>query len=479
MSITTIDGFTTTYASIPYYRTVWELNQVALQLDSSIPYMFRNLNEDIQSYHPDNGHSHTLNDINWTETQVGTYWYQLYKDRRVGLKTTIDVDTGKTNQITRSNDFQRLQNLLDDTVKANAPKYWAMLEAFLAEYDPIDNYSMIEESLDVRNQGTENKANRGTVTLTQTGTDSLAQTGTDTMDKTGTDSLVQTGTDTMDKSGADTLVQTGTDTMDKSGSDSLVQAGTNTIDKSGADSLVQTGTDKIDSSSSGNTSSQSNGSESGTNNTTTTNSVAPYENQTFLDHDKSIVDQDTTGTTSNTTSGTSSDTTSSTETKNLTDTQNYGSQEQETKNLTDTQNYGSKEQQTKNLTDTQNYGSKEQQTKNLTNTQNYGSKEQQTKNLTNTQTKDLTDTTTNNLNETVSYDTVGSKSITLDDTFSWDGSDINQHGLRRKGNIGVTTSQQMLESEIALKSRNIIQEIFNDINHVILLGVWNESPIGI
>lgn len=342
MSITTIDGFTTNYVSIPYYRTLWELNKIAQLQDYTladsdaepIAIIFRNLEGALKSYKPDGGEQHTLVEIGWSETMFSQYWYQLYKDRRVGLKTTIDLETGKTTSDTQKYDIDRITDIITGVIRANAPKYWAMLTAFLAEYDPIDNYSMIEESLDVRTQGTENKANTGTSTLAQTGTDS------------------------------------------------------------------------IEGASSGNTSSQSSGTESGTNDTTTTNSVAPYENQDFLNHDKSVVDQDTAGTTSNTASGTSSGTTNSTETKNL------------------------------------------------------------------------TDTTTQNLKEEKSYDTVGAKTITLDDTFSWDGSDTNQHGLRRKGNIGVTTSQQMLESEIALKSRDIVQEIYNDINHVVLLGVWHSSPFG-
>lgn len=44
--------------------------------------------------------------------------------------------------------------------------------------------------------------------------------------------------------------------------------------------------------------------------------------------------------------------------------------------------------------------------------------------------------------------------------------------LTRKGNIGVTTTQQMLQSEIDLKSLNVIKMFFNDIKEQILLSVW-------
>lgn len=52
------------------------------------------------------------------------------------------------------------------------------------------------------------------------------------------------------------------------------------------------------------------------------------------------------------------------------------------------------------------------------------------------------------------------------------GNHTDDHVLTRKGNIGVTTTQQLLESEIALKSRNIVDEFFNDINEQILLSVF-------
>lgn len=45
--------------------------------------------------------------------------------------------------------------------------------------------------------------------------------------------------------------------------------------------------------------------------------------------------------------------------------------------------------------------------------------------------------------------------------------------LRRYGNIGVTTSQQMIESQRKLVRFNIIQELFNDLEKEILLNVYN------
>ena len=47
--------------------------------------------------------------------------------------------------------------------------------------------------------------------------------------------------------------------------------------------------------------------------------------------------------------------------------------------------------------------------------------------------------------------------------------DDNFRDLTRRGNIGVTTSQQMLESELELRKYNLLDAIFNDIDKVICL----------
>lgn len=51
--------------------------------------------------------------------------------------------------------------------------------------------------------------------------------------------------------------------------------------------------------------------------------------------------------------------------------------------------------------------------------------------------------------------------------------DENEHSLTRSGNIGVTTSQQMIESERQLVRFSLLREIFEDINKELLLSVWD------
>lgn len=72
----------------------------------------------------------------------------------------------------------------------------------------------------------------------------------------------------------------------------------------------------------------------------------------------------------------------------------------------------------------------------------------------------------------IDVDTAGSTSIDVDNA----GSDVltvqNARELTRSGNIGVTTSQQMLESEINLRKWLYYESVFNDIDNVLTLSIY-------
>lgn len=53
--------------------------------------------------------------------------------------------------------------------------------------------------------------------------------------------------------------------------------------------------------------------------------------------------------------------------------------------------------------------------------------------------------------------------------------DSNTHKLTRSGNIGVTTSQQMIESERDLANFNIVNQFCEELNKEILLGVYDRG----
>ena len=48
----------------------------------------------------------------------------------------------------------------------------------------------------------------------------------------------------------------------------------------------------------------------------------------------------------------------------------------------------------------------------------------------------------------------------------------NVRELTRKGNIGVTTSQQMINSEIELREYNLIEAIYSDIDSILTLKIY-------
>ena len=53
----------------------------------------------------------------------------------------------------------------------------------------------------------------------------------------------------------------------------------------------------------------------------------------------------------------------------------------------------------------------------------------------------------------------------------------NKRELTRSGNIGVTTSQQMLESELQLRKYNFYEALFKDVNSVVTLSIYCDSDI--
>lgn len=69
---------------------------------------------------------------------------------------------------------------------------------------------------------------------------------------------------------------------------------------------------------------------------------------------------------------------------------------------------------------------------------------------------------------TTSDDPVNDNEVEMENT-SEGTKDDNFRDLTRRGNIGVTTSQQMLESELELRKYNLLDAIFNDIDKVICL----------
>lgn len=64
------------------------------------------------------------------------------------------------------------------------------------------------------------------------------------------------------------------------------------------------------------------------------------------------------------------------------------------------------------------------------------------------------------------------KSLTFDDLTTPQGNSTSVSKLTRSGNIGVTTSQQMLEAELEVKSRDLVKEFMSEVAKVCLLSDW-------
>lgn len=74
--------------------------------------------------------------------------------------------------------------------------------------------------------------------------------------------------------------------------------------------------------------------------------------------------------------------------------------------------------------------------------------------------------------QSIDVDTAGTNKVEVDEA----GSDVftvqNARELTRSGNIGVTTSQQMAQSEIELRKWLYYESVFNDIDNVLTLSIY-------
>lgn len=249
-------------------------------------------------------------------------------------------------------------------------KYTKMQSLFSIEYAPLENYNMIES---------------GTTSSTGTGggTSEVTDSGTNTEVRDLATSYTSTGQDS--ETGSNTVTYDTTDTVTH-----------NTTDTTTFGHTVAT---------TGNTSS--------TLNNTTTDTVAPFDSESFFNNSQ------TTGATSNTGTDTSSVVNSGQDSTKATG--------------TDT---------------TAHAGTEGTSSSNTTNTT-------KTDSGTNTGSVD----TTSNRESSTSYS----------DTKEENGT----HTLTRHGNIGVTTSQQMLLSELELiPKRQLKFEFYNDIKKLLLIGIY-------
>lgn len=251
-------------------------------------------------------------------------------------------------------------------------------------------------------------------TTNEAGENSEAHAGTDRTTNTGTVQDAKTGT--AEKTNTGTVQDAKTGTEEKTNTGTETTAYTDEVERSGTDQKRQTGTETV----------------AGTDQTTTSgtssieNGIAGFNSSSYKDSTNS----------DGTTSGSGSLTRNETRTPNLT----------ENGTTSGTESLEHSETRTPNLTEESELSETSTRTDNLT--------EESEVSETSTRTDNLTQALTHG--ETVT---------------GTDEREITRE-LTRSGNIGVTTSQQMIQSEIELWQWNFFMTVFNDIDTVLTIQVY-------
>lgn len=239
-----------------------------------------------------------------------------------------------------------------------------------------------------------------------TGSDTDTHTGTDTTTKSGNDALAHTGTNALAKSGTVAVAHTGKDTDTHSGTDTVTNDGDDSKTTSGSIENEKSGTETT-----------ADGANSGS---TTNNSSFVFDSVAAVPENTSDVDLHTE--------------------KSLS-----------FSNRKDTQSYNNLKEQT-------DYNSTHETEYDTTTERDYNSTETTTNNTTDTTTFNDTATTTYNSGNEIEYDTE-SKS-TYNSTIT----------RTKKGNQGITMSQEMLEREIESWSNiDYLKYVVDTVAHEIVL----------
>lgn len=91
-------------------------------------------------------------------------------------------------------------------------------------------------------------------------------------------------------------------------------------------------------------------------------------------------------------------------------------------------------------------------------------------NLTATTTHGLKTDDTRNMSDSTTYGRNDAENIDIKETTDYNKTETRI--LKRHGNIGVTTSQQMIESELELRKKNFFEIVFHDIDQYLTISVY-------
>lgn len=226
-------------------------------------------------------------------------------------------------------------------------------------------------------------------------------------------SEAHTGTDTLTKSGTETDTKSGTETNTKSGTETNTKSGTETKTQGGSETNVKSGSEQLAKA----------GSEATVYNSNTENNVSAFNSSEYQDATKAI--------------------------HSGSDGISYGkTAENSADPRTDTTTY-------QNVTDT----------KTFTNRTDALSFNQRNDELSFNNRRD--ELSFSNRQDTLSFSNREDQTA-YNSTMAHNGFDE----LERRGNIGVTTSQQMLQSELDLRQYNFLLGVFQDITDFLGLPIY-------
>lgn len=331
-----------------------------------------------------------------------------------------------------------LQNKLELYGMSVLYNFKKMYTASTAEYNPIENYDRTEDS-ETKNTGTDTIKNKGKTTNKEGGTDTNRINGTQTHENSGTDtSTVEYGT--TDKTKYNTTVR-----HDKTGHDTRIDDLTVNLTRSGTDTHTTDGSVVT----------QTDGLEKKTENTTTTDDETSGGRDT--DHKGVTTTDSVTGDNSTAwfdtkkSSQSGSDYTEYGKTTNKTvSASGSGSVEtdgtvNQTNDTVITDEYGSSDITKNTGTVKQEYASGDMEVKT--------GYDEMSKTGTDTQSATLNSTATITTNNTNATEYGKTEDATNESEESKEYGSATQVVSHIHGNIGVTTNQQMINSEIELRSR--------------------------
>lgn len=138
-----------------FFVPVELLNDIAAEHNVNLKILFNSVNEIMEDvslklgkvYKTEGGEDlgySIENVIGLDDDSLFGFWYNDYSDDRCfSIKSTPISDVVELTAY-----MNRLKSFINEAVYNNAPRYIALLEAFTLEYEPAENYNMIERSVD-------------------------------------------------------------------------------------------------------------------------------------------------------------------------------------------------------------------------------------------------------------------------------------------------------------------------------------------